>query len=390
MTMIEVEMSLPGEALVLEEIPASGDTPPSGVGGTTPRHLDPYASNEARWAAVLARDEAAEGYFWFSVSTTGVYCRPSCPARQPRRENVAFYDRRAAAETAGFRPCKRCRPDLPPRAQRERDLVANACRSLRDAETPPKLAELATAAGLSPHHFHRIFKAVTGVTPKQYAVAQRSDRMKEALEAGARVTDAIYDAGFGGNSRFYEQADARIGMTATTFKKGGEGMAIRYGLARSWLGPVVIAATERGVCAILFGDDEDQLRNDLRARFPKATLEAAEPASGFQQWIEAALAFLKAPNDRFPLPLDIAGTAFQEQVWQALRSIPAGETASYAEVAEAMGKPKAVRAVAQACGANPVAVAIPCHRVLRSDGALGGYRWGVERKKKLLGRERAA
>ncbi len=349
-----------------------------------------YLSHEARWRAVRLRDEAAEGHFWFSVATTGVYCRPACAARLPRQENVDFYDNREAAEKAGYRPCKRCRPDLPPRAQRHRDLVAAACRSLSAAETAPALAELAADAGLSPHHFHRIFKAAMGVTPKQYAAACRTDRLKGALNAGASVTEAIYDAGFGGNSRFYEQADARIGMTATSFKKGGQGMSIRYGTAESWLGPVVVAATERGICAILFGEDEAQLNDDLRARFAEAEFEPAEPDSDFQQWIDTTLAFVKAPDGRFPLPLDIAGTAFQEQVWQALRNIPVGDTASYAELAQAIGKPKSVRAVAQACGANPVALAIPCHRVVRSDGGLGGYRWGVARKKELLAREEAA
>lgn len=372
MTMIEPDVSLPETRLNAQKLSQA------------------YECDDARWTAVLARDEAAEGRFWFSVATTGVYCRPSCAARQPRRENVAFYAQRAAAEKAGFRPCKRCRPDLPPRAERHRDLVAAACRALSTAETPPGLAELAAAAGLSPHHFHRIFRAAVGVTPKQYAAAQRTDRMRKALEAGASVTEAIYDAGFGGNSRFYEQADARIGMTATSFKKGGKGMSIRYGTAQSWLGPVVIAATERGICAILFGDDESRLKGDLRSRFPEAQFEPAEPDSDFQSWIDATLAFMKTPETRFALPLDIAGTAFQEQVWQALRHIPAGETASYADVARTIGKPKSVRAVAQACGANPVAVAIPCHRVVRSDGGLGGYRWGIERKKSLLARERAA
>lgn len=372
MSMIEAEVSSPG------------------VDQTARKPLCDYESDDARWTAVLARDEAAEGRFWFSVATTGVYCRPSCAARQPRRENVAFYECRAAAEKMGFRPCKRCRPDLPPRAERYRDLVAAACRALSAAETPPALAELAADAGLSPHHFHRIFKAATGVTPKQYAAAQRTERLKEALESGASVTEAIYDAGFGGNSRFYEQADARIGMTATSFKKGGKGMSIRYGTAQSWLGPVVIAATERGICAILFGEDAKHLNADLRARFPEAHFEPAESDSDFQSWIDATLAFMKAPENGFSLPLDIAGTAFQEQVWQALRNIPAGETASYADVARAIGKPKSVRAVAQACGANPAAVAIPCHRVVRSDGGLGGYRWGLERKKNLLAREQAA
>lgn len=372
MSMIEAEVSSPG------------------TDKAVPGYAPEYESDEARWTAVLARDEAAEGRFWFSVATTGVYCRPSCAARQPRRENVAFYEQRTAAEKAGFRPCKRCRPDLPPRSERHRDLVAAACRRLSAAETPPVLAELAAHAGLSPHHFHRIFKTTIGVTPKQYAAAQRTERMREALESGASVTEAIYDAGFGGNSRFYEQADARIGMTATSFKKGGKGMSIRYGTAQSWLGPVVIAATERGICAILFGEDEKRLNADLCSRFPEAQFEPAEPGSDFQCWIDATLAFLKAPENGFSLPLDIAGTAFQEQVWQALRNIPAGVTASYADVARAIGKPKSVRAVAQACGANPVAIAIPCHRVVRSDGGLGGYRWGIERKKSLLAREQAA
>ncbi len=355
-----------------------------------PAAMGGFITDEERWQAVLRRDEAAEGRFWYSVATTGVYCRPSCAARQPRRENVAFYTRRDAAERAGFRPCKRCRPDLPPRAERHRDLVAAACRRLVAAEVAPSLAELAGEAGLSPHHFHRIFKASLGVTPKQFAAAHRAGRMKEALEAGASVTEAIYDAGYGGNSRFYEQADARLGMTATSFKQGGKGMSIRYATARNWLGPVLVAATERGICAILFGEDDETLLQDLRERFPTASFEAAEPESDYQSWIEETLAFMKAPEAGCALPLDIAGTAFQEQVWQALRAIPSGETASYAEVARAIGKPKAVRAVAQACRANPIAIAIPCHRVVRSDGGLGGYRWGIERKESLLARERAA
>ncbi|WP_282609777.1 bifunctional DNA-binding transcriptional regulator/O6-methylguanine-DNA methyltransferase Ada [Pelagibius sp. Alg239-R121] len=352
--------------------------------------IEDFASEEARWTAVLRRDEAAEGRFWFSVATTGVYCRPSCAARQPRRENVAFYDYREAAEKAGFRPCKRCRPELPPRAERHRNLVAVACTALSTSEVPPSLSELAADAGLSPHHFHRLFKATVGITPKQYAAAHRAGRMKQALDSGTSITEAIYDAGYGGNSRFYEQADARLGMTASSFKKGGRGMSIRYGTAQSCLGPVLVAATERGICAILFGEDRGTLKYDLHARFPEASFELAETESDFQIWIEGTLAFLKAPQAQFELPLDIAGTAFQEQVWQALRSIPPGKTASYAEVADAIGKPKSVRAVARACGANPVAVAIPCHRVVRSDGGLGGYRWGVDRKENLLTRERAA
>jgi AraC family transcriptional regulator of adaptative response/methylated-DNA-[protein]-cysteine methyltransferase len=347
-----------------------------------------YASEEARWNAVQQRDEAAEGHFWFSVATTGVYCRPSCAARRPRRENVAFYDHREAAEKAGFRPCKRCRPDLPPRAERQRDLVAVACRALEEGETPPALAELADTAGLSPHHFHRLFKSVTGITPKQYGSARRAGRMKQALKNGADVTSAIYDAGYGGNSRFYEEAAARLGMTATSFRKGAEGKMIRYGIAQAWLGTVLVAATEKGICAILFGDDVSELSDDLARRFPKARFEPAEPGSDFQSWIAQTLRFLEAPQARFELPVDIAGTAFQEQVWRALQTIPSGHTASYAEVAERIGKPAAVRAVASACGANPIAIVIPCHRVVRSDGGLGGYRWGVERKQSLLKRER--
>lgn len=349
----------------------------------------PYADDESRWCAVRDRDTAADDRFWYAVATTGVYCRPSCAARPARRENVSFYDSRVAAEAAGFRPCRRCRPDLPPRRERLAATMAEACRRIDGAEEEPRLADLAAAAGMSPHHFHRLFREIVGVTPKQYAAARRAGRVGTALRSGESVTAAIYDAGYNASSRFYESAPSRLGMTATAVRRGGQGETIRHAAARGWLGLTLVAATERGVCAILFGDDEADLQAELGRRFPKAALEPAEPGSPYQAWIDRTLAYLEAPSGAPDLPLDVAGTAFQERVWRALREIPEGETRSYADVAAAIGAPKAVRAAANACAANPVAVVIPCHRVLRSDGGIGGYHWGEARKRKLLARERA-
>lgn len=349
---------------------------------------DPYASEEARWNAVVNRARDADDAFWFAVRTTSVYCRPSCAARTPRRENVAFYDSRDAARKDGFRPCKRCRPDEPHREERHQALIRAACARIDTAEGPVPLAELATDSGLSEAYFHKLFKRVVGVTPRQYAIARRNARVGEALRGGESVTSAIYDAGFGGSSRFYEQSTARLGMTPREYRRGAPGQALRYRCAPCWLGRVLVAATERGVSAILLGDDDAALRADLRARFPGAELEAAEPDSPFAAWIDAALAQIRAPDGAQTLPLDVAGTAFQERVWRQLRAIPAGRTATYGEIAAAIGDPHAARAVARACAANPVAVVIPCHRVVRADGAAGGYRWGAARKQRLLEAER--
>lgn len=343
--------------------------------------------NEARLAAVRRRDAAADGAFLYSVATTGVYCHPSCAARPALRHNIAFHADRHAAERAGFRPCKRCRPDLPPRAEREAALVAAACRAIEAAEDAPSLAALAAEAGISPHHFHRTFRRVAGVTPKAYHAAHRQARVQAGLAAGAGVTEAIYDAGFNSSGRFYAAADAMLGMTASRYRAGGPGETIRHAAGRCSLGHVLVAATERGVCAILLGDDAAALQAELRGRFPKATLQDAGPDA---EWLAEVVAFVDHPgSDALALPLDIRGTVFQRRVWEVLRAIPPGETLSYAAVAARLGQPAAVRAVAGACAANALAVAVPCHRVVASTGALAGYRWGVERKRALLARERA-
>jgi AraC family transcriptional regulator of adaptative response/methylated-DNA-[protein]-cysteine methyltransferase len=325
------------------------------------------------------------------VATTGVYCRPSCPARLARRENVAFHADPGAAEAAGFRACKRCNPKGIAPAERKAAAAAAACRAieraLADGDEVPALAELAALAGLSPHHFHRVFRAATGVTPKSYAERVRAERMKAALDGGGSVTDAIYEAGYASSSRFYERSGAQLGMTPSAWRDGGRGARIRFAVGQCDLGAILVAATETGVCAIELDDDPEALVRRLQDRFPKAELVGADPA--FEATVARVVGFVQAPGRGLDLPLDVRGTAFQEKVWQALRRIPAGRTATYAEIARAIGMPRAVRAVAAACAANPVALAIPCHRVVRSDGALSGYRWGVERKRALLAREAA-
>jgi AraC family transcriptional regulator of adaptative response/methylated-DNA-[protein]-cysteine methyltransferase len=343
------------------------------------------APHDPRWAALRARDARADGSFFYSVSTTGVYCRPSCAARPARPEHVAFHATAAAAERAGFRPCKRCKPDQPPLAERQAARVAELCRLIERSEEPPSLEQLARHAGLSAFHTHRLFKAVTGVTPRAYAAAQRAARVKAELAKSGSVTQAIYGAGFSGSGRFYAQSNQLLGMTPTHLRAGGEGLAIRFAIGECSLGSILVAATERGVCAILLGDDPEQLAHDLERRFPRAQLIGAD--AGFERLVAEVVGLVEQPRVGRELPLDVRGTAFQRRVWQALREIPAGQTTSYTQLAEAIGAPKAVRAVAQACGKNPLAVAIPCHRVVRTDGALSGYRWGVERKRALLARE---
>lgn len=341
--------------------------------------------NDARWEQVVARDAQADGQFYFSVKTTGVYCRPSCAARRPRPENVAFHETAAAAEAAGFRPCLRCRPNEELPEAKRAALVAAACELIEGAETIPDLTTLAGQAGLSVSHFHRMFKAATGVTPKAYAAARREERMRARLSAGEHVTDAIYGAGYGSNGRFYAKSNEVLGMTASAYRTGGQGESIQFAIGDCSLGRVLAARSERGVCAILLGDDDEALRRDLQQRFPRAEVTVAEEES--QALLAQVAAMVETPAQGLHLPLDIQGTAFQQRVWEALRAIPAGATASYAEVASAIGSPQSVRAVAQACGANPLAIAIPCHRVVRSGGAISGYRWGVHRKKQLLERE---
>ena len=346
-----------------------------------------FASESDRWTAVTTRDSSADGHFFYSVSTTGVYCRPSCASRQARREHVRFHTTIADAERAGFRACKRCRPAAPALAEQRAVAVAAACRLIEEADEAPDLDALATAAGMSRFHFHRIFKSVTGVTPKAYAAAHRAERVRDELRHRATVTDALYGAGFNSNGRFYAAAPAVLGMTPSRFRTGGAGESIHFAVGECSLGSVLVAATDKGVCAITLGDDPESLVRDLQDRFAKARLVGGD--AGFEQLVAKVVGLVEAPAVAIDLPLDVRGTAFQQRVWQALRKIPAGSTASYADIARRLGTPNAVRAVAQACGANPVAIAIPCHRVVRRDGELSGYRWGVERKRALLEREAA-
>jgi AraC family transcriptional regulator, regulatory protein of adaptative response / methylated-DNA-[protein]-cysteine methyltransferase len=346
-----------------------------------------FDGDEQRWNAVTRREAAADGAFLYSVRTTGVYCRPSCASRLARRENVRFHASAADAERAGFRPCKRCRPDRPAAASERSALITRACRLIDEADSAPDLKTLAGTLGLSPHHFHRLFKAETGVTPKAYASARRAERLRTELPGGASVTRVIYASGFNSSGRFYESARALLGMKPSEFMHGGAGTQIWFASARCSLGEALVGATEQGVCAILLGDDAEALEHDLRQRFPRATFVSGD--AGFNEVVSQVLALIDEPGRGLELPLDVRGTAFQHRVWQALRTIPAGETASYAALARTIGSPAAVRAVASACAANPLAVAIPCHRAVRSDGALSGYRWGIERKRALLTREAA-
>ena len=341
--------------------------------------------SDPRWTAVVARDLAADGQFVYAVRSTGVYCRPSCPARRARPENVEFHATPAAAERCGFRPCKRCQPDQLPLAARNAARIAGLCRFIESAESPPSLAELAAASGLSVWHLHRVFKAVTGLTPKAYALAQRARRVRTQLQGCASVTEAIYNAGYNSNGRFYEESAALLGMTPSQYRAGGANIEIRFAIGRCSLGAVLVALSARGVCAILLGDDAQALTNDLGARFPAARLIGGDPE--LEQVLARVVAGVEAPERGIDLPLDVRGTAFQQRVWQALREIPAGRSASYGEIARRIGSPKAVRAVAGAIAANPLAVAIPCHRVVRGNGQLSGYRWGVARKRTLLERE---
>jgi AraC family transcriptional regulator of adaptative response/methylated-DNA-[protein]-cysteine methyltransferase len=344
--------------------------------------------SDPRWAAVVTRDARCDGQFVYSVRTTGVYCRPSCAARAARPENIAFHATAADAQRCGFRPCKRCNPDQPSLAAQQAAMVAQLCRFIESAELPPSLGALAAQARLSPYHLHRVFKAITGVTPKAYANAHRASRLRENLGHSDTVTEAIYDAGYNSGSRCYSQTDQVLGMTPTRFRAGGAGTEIRFAIGQCSLGAILVARSDRGVCAIQLGDDPDTLVRELQDRFPQAKLIGGD--AEFDQWVARVVGFVEAPRLGLDLPLDVRGTAFQQRVWQALRDIPAGHTASYADIAARIDAPQSVRAVAQACGANPLAVAIPCHRVVRSDGRLSGYRWGVERKRVLLAREAQA
>ena len=340
------------------------------------------------WAAVAARDSAADGRFVFAVRTTGVFCRPGCNCRQPLRRNVRFFPTPAEAAAAGFRPCKRCRPTEPSAASRHVAAVERACARIRDAEAVPPLAELAEAAGISRFHFHRVFRQVTGTTPGDYARTHRMGRLATRLAGGAPVAQSIYAAGFGSSSRAYAAAPAALGMTPAERRNGGKGIAIRFATVSTAVGWVLVAASERGICLTEFGDDPAALESRLRARFPAAAIAGGDPE--LNAWAERIVRFIAAPDHALDLPLEIRGTAFQAQVWRALQRIPPGQTATYADIAAAIGRPTAVRAVASACAANKLALLVPCHRVVPSDGGVGGYRWGAGRKRALLAREAAA
>jgi AraC family transcriptional regulator of adaptative response/methylated-DNA-[protein]-cysteine methyltransferase len=363
--------------------PRMTEMPTKQVHTAVPTESDP------RWAVIVARDRRADGAFYYSVATTGVYCRPSCGSRRANPKNVRFHRTTADAERAGFRPCRRCKPDQPALEQIQAAKVADICRAIESAGETPGLADLARRAGLSPYHFHRVFKSVTGVTPRDYAAAHRSRRVRDELQKRSKtVTEAIYDAGFNSGGRFYETSGQLLGMTPTDYRAGGAETEMHFAVGECSLGSILVARSAKGVCAILLGDDPAVLVRDLEDRFPRATLVGGDTA--FEQVVAKVVGFVERPALGLDLPLDVRGTAFQQRVWQALREIPAGSTASYTEIAARLGAANGARAVAHACGSNPLAVAIPCHRVVRADGSLSGYRWGVERKRTLLRREGVA
>ncbi len=347
-----------------------------------------HADDDARWSAVLRRDAGADGKFYFAVKTTGVYCRPSCASRRPRRENVRFFCSSEEAERAGFRACKRCQPNGPSLAELYAHKVAAACRAIESAEEPPTLNALAKSAGFSRFHFHRVFTRIVGLTPKAYAAAHRAERLRRALPKRRSVTEAIYEAGFNSSGRFYAESSRLLGMRPKQFRQGGPGETIRFAVGECSLGSILVAASARGVCAISLGNDPNRLSRELRERFPHARLTPADRK--FERTVARVIGFIETPKLGLDLPLDVRGTAFQRRVWNALREIPAGSTSTYSEVAQRIGVPGAARAVARACASTRIAVAIPCHRVLRLGGGLSDYRWGVERKRALLQRESAA
>ena len=367
----------------MEPVPA----PTAGTARQDAR-TDPRPGVDPRLARIRARDKTADGQFWYSVATTGVYCRPSCPSRTANSANIRFHDSIESARAAGFRPCRRCDPDGPTLEAKQAALVEKACRLIERCEEEPVLGDIATAVGLSPSHLHRLFKAHTGLTPKAYAAADRAGRVRNSLATGSSVTQAIYDAGFSSSGRFYAKSSDMLGMTPTRYRTGGVGEEIRFAIGESSLGTILVASSRQGVTAILLGDDPDELIRDLQDRFPKARLIGAD--RDYEDLVAQVVGLIEAPRIGVDLPLDVRGTAFQQRVWQALRAVPAGTTASYAEIAQRIGAPQSVRAVAGACAANNIAVAIPCHRVVRSDGGLSGYAWGVERKRELLDRESEA
>jgi AraC family transcriptional regulator of adaptative response/methylated-DNA-[protein]-cysteine methyltransferase len=341
--------------------------------------------NDPRWAQVFARNRSADGMFWYSVQTTGIYCRPSCPSRTANPKNVALHDDLLSAKATGFRACKRCNPDGASQDAQHATLVAKACRLIEQSEEPIPLECLAKTIGLSASYFHRLFKATTGLTPKNYAAANRASRVREGLAKGHSVTEVIYDAGFNSSGRFYEKSNKMLGMTPTRYREGGMNEEIKFAIGQSSLGAILVASSAKGVVAILIDDDPNKLARDLQDRFPKARLVGGD--QDYEKRVAQVVGLVEAPAIGLNLPLDVRGTAFQQRVWQALQEIPVGKTTSYSDIAAQIGLPNAARAVAGACAANNIAVAIPCHRVVRSDGSLSGYAWGVERKKRLLDTE---
>jgi AraC family transcriptional regulator of adaptative response/methylated-DNA-[protein]-cysteine methyltransferase len=349
----------------------------------------PYPiETDPRWTRILARDSAADGTFWYSVSTTGIYCRPSCPSRAANPKNVTIHDTVQAAKAAGLRPCKRCNPDALSLAAEHATIIAKICRLIEQTESPLPLAHLAAAAGLSPSHFHRQFKTATGLTPRAYAAAIRTARIREALPSANSITATIYDSGFNSSRQFYEKSTATLGMTPGSYRKGGASEELRFAIGQSSLGAILVACSAKGVAFIALGEDAEALIANLQTRFPKARLIGDD--TGFDSLISRVVGFVESPITNLDLPLDIRGTAFQQRVWQALQQIPLGQTTSYAEIARRIGTPKAVRAVGSACAANNISLAIPCHRVIRNTGAMSNYAWGIDRKRELIDREKQA
>jgi len=344
-----------------------------------------FATEDARWTATVERNSCADGQFVYAVTTTGIYCRPTCPARKPHRKNVVFFASCEDARFGGFRPCKRCSPDGVSAEERNAEIVAATCRKIESEEAIPSLQELADTAGLSQHHFHRLFRSLTGVTAQEYAQAHRKAKVKRELRESPSVTEAIYNAGFQSSGRFYSESSASLGMTPSAFRSDGAGETIQFAVGECTLGSILIAATNVGVCSIALGDSAEALMQQFQDEFSKANLVGGDEK--FEHLVSQVVGFVESPSMPLQLPLDIRGTLFQLKVWKALQTISPGDTLTYTELAEKIGKPSAVRAVASACGKNRIALAIPCHRIVRADATLSGYRWGIERKKALLERE---
>lgn len=348
--------------------------------------LTNFNTDDARWNAVIKNNFCADGAFYYAVLTTGIYCRPSCTSRAPNRANVEYFTTCEEAETAGYRACKRCKPGKKSKAVETEQKIIHSCRIIEESEISLKLDELAAQVNLSPYHFHRLFKKIVGVTPRQYASRNKSRRFQKSLKTSPSITDAIYSAGYGSSGGVYDKTQDQLAMKPKVYRKGAAGITITYGFAQCFLGWVIVAATDRGICAIEFGDDPDTLQGQVQSRFPKAQLKEAD--SGFKTLIKEVVEFIELPGGDLIIPLDIQGTAFQQQVWNVLRRVKPGETLSYTEVAEKIGNPDAVRAVASACASNKLAVVIPCHRIISKAGKLSGYRWGTKRKKMLLDLEK--